>query len=55
MLEAIAYCESHPPEIERDLEREEARMRATGMLAPDYKYHAQPRLLTAQEIAQLDV
>jgi hypothetical protein len=54
VLEAIAYCQSNPPEIAADLAREEARMRATGMDAPDYKYHGKPRLLTAQDIAGLD-
>jgi uncharacterized protein (DUF433 family) len=29
--EAIAYCESNPPEIAEDHRREEARMKATGM------------------------
>ena len=52
--EAIAYCQSNPPEIAADFAREEARMEATGMNDPDYKYHANPKLLTAQEIAQLE-
>jgi uncharacterized protein (DUF433 family) len=49
--EAIAYCASNPPEIVDDHRREEARMRATGMLDPGYS--GQPRVLTAQEIAEL--
>lgn len=52
--EAIAYCQSNPPEIARDFRREEARMEATGMNDPNYKYHGKPRILTAQEIARLD-
>jgi uncharacterized protein (DUF433 family) len=52
--EAIAYCQSNPPEIEQDFRREEARMEATGMNDPNYKYHPSPRLLTAQEIARLN-
>jgi uncharacterized protein (DUF433 family) len=52
--EAIAYCQSNPPEIEQDFRREEARMELTGMNDPNYKYHGKPRLLTAQEIARLD-
>src|SRR4051794_4517132 len=36
--EAIAYCQSNPPEIEADFQREEATMEATGMNDPDYKY-----------------
>ena len=39
--QAIAYCESNPREIEDDHRREEARMRATGMLDPGYS--GQPR------------
>jgi uncharacterized protein (DUF433 family) len=49
--EAIAYCESNPPEIADDHRREVARMRATGMLDPEYA--GRPRVLTAQEIAEL--
>ena len=51
--EAIAYCELNPPEVAQDFKREEARMAATGMNDPDYKYHDKPRRLTAQEIARL--
>ncbi len=51
--EAIAYCESKPPEIEQDFQREEALMEATGMNAPDYKYHGKPKLLSAQEMARI--
>ena len=51
--EAIAYCQSNPPEIEQDFRREEALMEATGMNDPDYKYHAKPKLLTAQEMARI--
>ena len=51
--EAIAYCESNPPEIAEDYAREEAIMEASGMNDPDYKYHPQPKFLTAQEMARL--
>jgi uncharacterized protein (DUF433 family) len=50
--EAIAYCESKPPEIDEDHRREEARMRATGMDDPNY--NGRPRLLSAEEIAGLE-
>jgi uncharacterized protein (DUF433 family) len=53
VLEAIAYCESDPPEIREDYEREEALMEASGMNDPNYKYHGKPKLLTAQEIARI--
>ena len=49
--EAIAYCQSNPPEIAQDYAREEARMEATGMNDPNYD--GRPKLLTAQEIARL--
>ena len=52
--EAIAYCESNPPEIAQDYAREEALMQATGMNHPDYKFHPQPKLLTPQEMARLN-
>ncbi len=34
--EAIAYCESDPPEIRQDWEDEEALYRASGMDKPEY-------------------
>jgi uncharacterized protein (DUF433 family) len=51
--EAIAYCESDPPELHRDLRREEALMEATGMNEPAYKDHGKPRLLTPRERTRL--
>src|SRR6266404_7440437 len=36
--EAIAYCQTNPPEIKEDFEREERKMAATGMNDPNYKY-----------------
>lgn len=53
VLESIAYCESNPPEIAQDYAREEAWMEAAGMNDPAYKFHPQPKPLTAQEIARL--
>jgi uncharacterized protein (DUF433 family) len=47
--EAIAYCQSNPAEIERDFQREEALMEATGMNDPNYKYHPTPRVISADE------
>jgi uncharacterized protein (DUF433 family) len=51
VLEAIAYCESNPPEIAQDYAREEAIMQASGENEPDYQYHPQPRFLPALEMA----
>lgn len=49
VAEAIAYCESNPPELEEDYRYEEALMQATGMNRPDYKRHPSPKLLSPQE------
>src|SRR5260370_39560117 len=45
--EAIAYCESNPPELAEDYAREEAVMEATGMKDPNYD--GRPKVLTPQE------
>ena len=51
--EAIAYCESNPPELLEDYAREHALMEATGMNDPNYKYHGKPKPLTPQERARI--
>jgi hypothetical protein len=51
--EAIAYCESDPPEIREDHRREEAMVEATGMNDPEYKYGGKYKLLSPQERARL--
>jgi uncharacterized protein (DUF433 family) len=53
VLEAIAYCQSDPPEIREDFEREERIMEATGMNDPEYKYGGKYRVLSPQERARL--
>lgn len=53
VLEAIAYCQSNPPEIKEDFQREEQLMEAKGMNDPNYKYNPQPKLLTPQERAAI--
>jgi uncharacterized protein (DUF433 family) len=52
VLEAIAYCESNPPEIASDFAAEEAIMEATGMNDPNYM--GKPRMLSPQEQARLN-
>src|SRR6516162_238085 len=47
--EAIAYCQTDPPEIKEDFAREERKMEATGMNDPDYKYGGKYRVLSPQE------
>jgi uncharacterized protein (DUF433 family) len=44
--EAIEYCQSDPPELRRDIARDEAIMEASGMNEPGYKYNPKPRPLT---------
>jgi hypothetical protein len=53
--EAIAYCQSNPPEIREDFEREERIMEATGMNEPDYKVGGKYRILSARERARLGI
>ena len=50
--EAIAYCESNPPEIGSDWAAEEALAEATGMNDPNYK--GKPKVLSPQERARLN-
>jgi hypothetical protein len=53
VCEAIAYCESDPPEIREDLRRKEALMEATGMNDPDYEFHPCPRPLSPKDYARI--
>jgi uncharacterized protein (DUF433 family) len=45
VLEAIAYCESNPPELLEDYAREEALMEASGMNDPSYAHHPSPKAI----------
>lgn len=49
--EAIAYCESNPPELAEDYAREEAVMEATGVNDPTYD--GRPKVLSPQEMSRL--
>ena len=53
--EAIAYCQTDPPEIKEDFAREERIMEATGMNDPDYKYGGKYRILSPQERVRLGI
>jgi uncharacterized protein (DUF433 family) len=53
--EAIAYCQTDPPEIKEDFDREQRIMEATGMNDPDYKQGGKYRVLSPQERAQLGI
>lgn len=50
--EALAYCESSPPEIEEDHRKEELVMEATGMNDPDYRYGGKYKLLSPEDRAR---
>jgi uncharacterized protein (DUF433 family) len=53
--EAIAYCQTKPPEIEEDRRAEECVMEATGMNDPDYKLGGRYKILSPQERARLRI
>ena len=55
VLEALAYCESNPPEIVEDFAREERIVQATGMNDPAAKYGGKYRILSPQERARLSL
>src|SRR5689334_9437842 len=51
--EAIAYCQSNPPEIAEDFQREERLMAASGMNDPDYKRGGRFKVVPPEEVARL--
>jgi uncharacterized protein (DUF433 family) len=51
--EAIAYCQSDPPEIRQDFLVEEVLMEASGMNDPNYKYNPQPKPIPPEEYARI--
>ena len=51
--EAIAYCESDPPEIRQDFQHEEMIMEAAGMNDPNYKYNPRPKHIAPEERARI--
>jgi len=51
--EAIRYCQTDPPEIREDFEREGRLMEASGMNDPDYKYHPSPKRIPLEERARI--
>src|SRR5687768_9375910 len=51
--EAIAYCQTDPPEIKKDFEREERLMEASGMNDPAYKLGGKFKPISAQEFARV--
>lgn len=52
--EAIRYCESNPPELQEDYQREEALLAATGMNSPHYRDHCIPERLSPQQRQHLN-
>jgi hypothetical protein len=51
--EAIAYCQSDPPEVTEDFEREERLMEVSGMNDPDYKYGGKFKVVSPEEVARI--
>jgi uncharacterized protein (DUF433 family) len=51
--EAIAYCQTDPPEIRHDFACQEALIEASGMNDPNYKYHGKPKRLSPEDIARI--
>jgi uncharacterized protein (DUF433 family) len=51
--EAIAYCDSDPPEIKQDFLHEEMIMEAAGMNDPNYKYNPRPKPISPEERARI--
>jgi uncharacterized protein (DUF433 family) len=51
--EAIAYCESDPPELLADYRFDEMIMEAAGMNEPGYKYHGKPKPIPPEERARI--
>jgi uncharacterized protein (DUF433 family) len=51
--EAIAYCQTDPPEIREDFEREERLMEASGMNDPDYKLGGKFKLVPPEEVVRI--
>jgi uncharacterized protein (DUF433 family) len=51
--EAIAYCQSDPPELREDHRKDDIRREARGMNDPAYKYSGKPRPLSTEERVRL--
>ena len=51
--EAISYCQTNPPEIAEDFEREDRLMQASGMQDPEYKQGGKFRVVPPEEVARL--
>jgi len=51
--EAIAYCQSNPPEIEEDFRLDEALAQASGTADPNYRFNPKVRPLSPQDYARI--
>jgi uncharacterized protein (DUF433 family) len=51
--EAIAYCQSSPPEITQDFEREEQLMEASGMKDPAYKWGGKFKVVPPEQVVRI--
>ncbi len=52
--EAIAYCDTNPPEIQQDWEIEEAIEEATGRNDPEYQKTGRSRPLSLEDWARIN-
>jgi uncharacterized protein (DUF433 family) len=51
--EAIAYCQSDPPELREDHRKDDLLAEAIGMNDPNYKFSGKPRPLSTEERVRL--
>ena len=51
--EAIAYCESDPPELRQDYMYDEMIIEAAGMNEPGCKYNPRPKMIPPEERARI--
>ena len=51
--EAIAYCQSDPPELREDHRKDDLLAEATGMNDPAIEYSGRPRPLSTEERVRL--
>ena len=51
--EAIAYCQSNPPELQEDRRKDELLAEAIGMNDPAIRYSGRPRPLSTEDRVRL--
>ena len=51
--EAIAYCQTDPPELREDHRKDDLLAEAIGINDPNYKFTGKPRPLSTEERVRL--